>query len=151
MKRKNLSIKYLNSIGACSEVVNWVKDQKDKNIEALAVYLFKEKDTEKLEWGNWLICRLLNKENKIRYACYVAKQCLKNYEKRYPNNRNLRNAVIAALNVVKNNTEKNRKVAWSAQSAACSAESAVWSPESAAQIQMQIKILRYSLKLWRKQ
>jgi hypothetical protein len=79
-----------------------------------------------------------------KFAIFCAKQCLKNFEKEYPNDKRLSDAIKAAEDYYDGNMtleELNKKIsaaefawsaAWSAESAAWSAESAAWSAESAA-------------------
>ena len=62
----------LNNLSACSEGVEWFKCKyttEEVNIDVLRSDLEKE---SKESWFNWLIVRLLNKENKGRYEIFAA-------------------------------------------------------------------------------
>ena len=118
----------------CDEAVDWFYDQDERDSVAVAKKLIKEGHPK---WANWLVARLLDREGKIRYAVYAAKQVLANFEKEYPDDKRPREAINAALRVLKNDTKENRQAAESAakyaESAARSAaESAAWYAESAA-------------------
>ena len=41
----------------------------------------------KLDWANWVICRVLDKPNKVRHAVFAAKQVLHLFEKKYPDDK----------------------------------------------------------------
>ena len=72
------------------------------------------------------------KKDSVSLAIFAAEKVLKNFEKKYPKDKRPRQAIEAAKNVLKNDTEKNRSAARSAAwSAAESARSAAWSAWSA--------------------
>ena len=118
----------------CKEAVDWFYDQDERDSVAVAKKLIKEGHPK---WANWLVARLLDRKGRIRYAVYAAKQVLANFEKEYPDDKRPREAINAALRVLKNDTKENRQAAESAakyaESAARSAaESAAWYAASAA-------------------
>ena len=76
-----LTVRTLKKHGACVEAVDWVKGQKDISYKALFTACLAE---DHLDWANWIIPRLLNKENRIRYAIYAAERVIKIYEDKYP-------------------------------------------------------------------
>ena len=89
--------------------------------------------------ANWLLSRLLTKNNKIRYAIFAGELVLDNYEKLYPGDDRLRKCYAAARAVLENNNAETRAAAWSARSAAESAESAAESAaRSAAKFERQV-------------
>jgi hypothetical protein len=61
------------------------------------------------DWANWLIVRLMTRENKIKYAVYAAEQVISIYEKKYPNDDRPRKAIQAAKNYLKVKSVKNKK------------------------------------------
>ena len=79
----------------------------------------------------------LTKKESVALAIYSAKLCLKNFEKEYPNDKQPRQAISAAVKYLKNPTKKNQATAWSAAWSAWSAGSdkpaawSAWSAESA--------------------
>ena len=66
----------------------------------------------------------------VKFAIWNARRCLRNYQKVYPKDFRVRDAIIAAEKYVINPNEENRSAARSAASAAESAaESAAWSAQ----------------------
>ena len=110
-----------------------------------------EKEKDKQCWSDMRIVKAYKwtKKDSVKLAIFAAELTIKNFEKKYPNDKRPREAIEAAKNWLKNPTEKNRSAARSAAlsarsaasaarsaesawSAARSAESAAWSAESAA-------------------
>jgi len=155
--RKTLSVKYLKSIYACSSAIKKFESQPERDTKKI-LYLMIEQ--EKLDWTNWLICRLFpTRKMKVQYAIFAARQVLDIWEAKYPNDKRPRLAIEAAEVCLKSPTTKNKsacsvayRAAYSAASAADSsadsaAESAAYSAYSAAYKKMQLKIIRYGMKL----
>ena len=157
---KRIDNRWLKKWNACSEGVDWFNAQKEREPIAVLKALMA---VNKLDDANWVIVRLMSREQRIRYACYAAKQVLHSFEEKYPDDKRPREAINAALRCIKNNTPENksaarsaaRSAAWSAESAVESAAAAAWSAESAASAAWsavaaaQIKILRYGIRLLR--
>ena len=112
------------------------------------------------DWANWLIVRLMTRENKIKYAVYTAEQVISIYEKKYPNDDRPRKAIQAAKNYLKVKSVKNKKAdaayaadayaAYTAAAAAAYADAyaaAAAADAAAERKKMQIKILKYGMKL----
>lgn len=78
-------------------------------------------DSTKLRWVNWLIVRVMNKEQRVRYAIFAAEQVLKFYEKKFPSDTRPRNAIEAAKTWLAQPTEENRAAADTASTYAASA------------------------------
>ena len=75
-----------------------------------------------IRWKKW------TKKDSVSLAIFAAELVLKNYEKEYPNDLRLREAIEAAKKVLKQDNEKNKSAesaAWSAAKSA--AASAAWS------------------------
>jgi len=125
--RKTLSVKYLKSIYACSSAIKKFESQPERDTKKI-LYLMIEQ--EKLDWTNWLICRLFpTRKMKVQYAVFAARQVLDIWEAKYPNDKRPRLAIKAAEVCLKSPTTKNK----SACRAACSAaDSAAYSAASAA-------------------
>ena len=114
---------WLEKKDACREAIEWVMLQKDKEQISIAKQLIKE---NKLDWCNWLLPRIMNYKQAVRYAIYSAELCLKNWEKKYPKNKRPREAIEAAKRCLKNPTKKNKELVYSAgYSAANSAADSV--------------------------
>ena len=122
------SARLLKKMGVCSEGVDWFRENygtKTVNaVDAVRLSLRQGKHSD----CNWLLSTALNRENKIRYACYAAKQVLEIFEEQYPNEKRPRQAINAALKCIKNDTDKNREAASEASSEASSeaAWTAAW-------------------------
>ena len=130
--------KWLKKVDACVEAINeyehWIETDSIKIVEALVTGSGDAKDlTEnvRLEWANWLICRLLDRVDRIRYAVFAARQVVDIYEKEYPEDNRIRKAIESAEAVIKNPDDKGLKSA--ARSAELAAESAARSAELAAE------------------
>jgi len=146
MKRAILNIRILRKHGACTEAVEWFETQPKKDYKSLLISCIKE---DHLEWVNWMLLRLLTKENKIRYAIYAATQVLHIFEKKYPGDDRPRKAITAARNYVKNPVNKDAATAATADSAAyAAADSAT---DVSEQKKITTKILTYGYKLLMKE
>jgi len=199
MRQKIITVKWLNSINACSEAVEAFAAQKEQDTLRILKLLIATKEREKLDWANWLITHLMTYKMYVSYAVYAAEQVIDIYEKQYPDDSGPHKAIMAAKKCIKSPTRKNKNAAYSAYwaahraadraadrayrtanrdvdrayraaySAAHSAHSAANSAHSAAHSAyraaysavdradlvadraLQIKILRYGIKLLKKQ
>ena len=125
--RKTLSVKYLKSIYACSSAIKKFESQPERDTKKI-LYLMIEQ--EKLDWTNWLICRLFpTRKMKVQYAVFAARQVLDIWEAKYPNDKRPRLAIKAAEVCLKSPTTKNKSACRAAFSAA---DSAAYSAASAA-------------------
>jgi len=147
----------LKKYGACIEAVDWAKTQKDKSYKALFATCIAE---DHLDWVNWIITRLLNNENRVRYAIYAARQVINIYEDKYPGDDRPRKAIQAAKKYLKNPSKENAAntantahaahaahAAYAAAYAAYAADAA----SDAAYKDMLTKILKYGYRLLIKQ
>jgi hypothetical protein len=85
-----------------------------------------------------LVKELPTKKIVVEFACWCARQCLKNYQKEFPNDKRPEEAIKAAEDYMDGKIDlkelnDKKSAAWSARSAAESAESAAESAESAAE------------------
>jgi hypothetical protein len=97
--------KWLEKNAACKEGVEWFLEKIFKSDRVVILILRKEK---RFAWASWVLVRLLNKKNRLKYAIYCIKLVISIYEKKYPNDKRLRQAIIAAKKVLKNNIKENR-------------------------------------------
>jgi hypothetical protein len=88
-----------------------------------------------------------NKRMVVELAVYSARLCLKNFERKFPNDKRPREAIEAAENYVKNPTEKNKSAARSAAESAWSAAQSAWSAAESARSAAKQKIERKLLKI----
>ena len=56
---------------------------------------------EKVDWANWVIVRLMTRQQKSKYAVYAAELVIHIYEEKYPNDPRPRKAIEAAKNLIK--------------------------------------------------
>jgi len=95
-----ITLEFLNKLNACSDGIDYFIGN---NLENIDVYNLIEKlnNDDKCIWSNWLISRLLEKENKIRYAIFAAELVLHIFEKKYPTDDRPRKAIEAAKKYLK--------------------------------------------------
>jgi hypothetical protein len=111
--------KNLEKLGACSEGTEYaLKNLKNLDGPEAIKKLIKDK---KLDWANWGITRLLDKTGRVKYAIYAAKQVIKIYEDKYPNDKRPREAIKAAEQYIKSPTKENANAAAYAAHAAYAA------------------------------
>ena len=103
----------------------------------------------RLDWANWVICRVFDKPNKVRYAIFAAEQVIHLFEKKYPNDKRPRKAIEAAKTWLENPSAASADYSAYAAYAnsAASAASAASADSADSKKQMQIKILEYGLSL----
>ena len=128
-----ITLEWLKEVNACDKGVDWFKNKKlSDDIEILNALIA----DDKLDWINWVICRIFNREQKIRYGIYAAEQVLDIFEKKYPKDDRPRNAIEFARKCI---TDKSSVAAgaaeaatWAAKDAAKAAAWAAWSAKDAA-------------------
>jgi len=134
-----------------SENCNHLKTIKEQ-IKVLSEYNF--------EWAIWVLIKIMNKRQNLRFAIYCAKLVLPIFEKKYPADNRPGNAIKAAEKVLERNTKKNRNTAAYAAFAAADADTADWTAVWAAaraaaraaraanaDPSIKNKIINYSLRL----
>ena len=161
MKTK-VTKQHLKKHGACSDGYKyWIKVDKPDLGEFIR-HCIKDKDNKETEdnplnYANWLIVRCMSREQYIQYSIYAAKQCLSEFERHFPDDKRPREAIEAAAKALKCNMAENRSAAasaaWSAARSAArsAAESSESAARSAAESAMQIKILRYGMRIMKQQ
>ena len=128
--RKTLSVKYLKSINACSLGIDEFRAQPERDTKKILFLMIKQ---EKLDWTNWLICRLFpTQKMKAQYAIFAARQVLDIFETQYPDDKRPRLAIEAAEAYLKVPTKKNKSAACAAASEAYSAAGAAYNAARAA-------------------
>ena len=117
---KTITLEWLQSQGACEESIEeWHKETDHDTFATLNRLLDKNP-----EWGNWLVCRLMNKKQAAQYAIFAAEQVIGIYEGKYPNDKRPRNAIEAAKAYLKNPCAKTKAAANAAAYAAAAAADA---------------------------
>ena len=165
-----LSAEWLKEKNACGSGVEWWQAQKETDGKKVVKKLIAE---GKLDWANWLIVRIMEYKQYVSYAIYAAEQVLPIYEKKYPEDKRPREAIEAAKKCLKNPTKENKDAAaasyaayaadavayavaaadaaaasYAAYAAAAASYDAADDPAAdAARKKMELKILKYGLKL----
>ena len=113
---------FLKQKKACIEGYNWFY----KNCLELELQEQITKTAEfRYDWANWLMVKLMkNHLQKLQYAIFAAEQVLPIFEEKYPKNKRAREAIEATKKVLENNTEENRRAAYTAAYAAYPADAA---------------------------
>ena len=150
---KTITVKWLEKHNACIKGVEWFRNQTETDPIKLIEYFIKHRDKEQLQWGNWLIVRLMKYKQYLSYAIFAAEQVISIYEKKYPDDKRPRKAIEAAKKYLKNSTKENKADATYAVAAAA-ADAATYDAAyiaadaaDAANKKITIKILNYGLKL----
>ena len=120
---KTITSEYLGTINACQDAITAFAEKFPKGAPVRTVFAALLKGN-KLDWANWLVARLLNSKDRIRYAIYAAEQVIEIYEKKYPDDTRPRKAIEAAKAVLKINNKANRDAAYAAYAAANAANAA---------------------------
>jgi hypothetical protein len=126
---KEVTKKDLKRWNACQDGFDfWVKNCEGKpnikQIQILAEYRF--------NWANWILSRILDKKQRIKYAIFSAELVLNIFEKKYPEDTRPRAAIEAAKKVLLKNTKANRDAAYAAAYAAYTAADAAYAAYTAA-------------------
>jgi hypothetical protein len=122
----------LEKLGACSEGTEYALANL-KNLDGPEAIKELIKN-DKLDWANWGITRLLDKTGSVKYAIYTAKQVIKIYEDKYPNDKRPREAIKAAEKYIKNPTKENANAANAAAYTAYAAANAAHAAHAAANV-----------------
>jgi len=127
-----IDIEFLKDRDVCEEGFVYFKKNIKEPIAAreLINRLLATKKREKMEWVNWLLCKLFSRPQYIQYAVFAAEQVLPIFEAKYPSDKRPRKAIEAAKQVALNDTEENRKIA--ANAAAYAADAAAYAADAAA-------------------
>ena len=124
----------VNRFHPCAEAVAWGHQEFNGAPVQTATVFRRLHATDHWPWANWLLARLLNRPNQIRYAVYAAKQVLSIYEKKYPTDKRPRAAIQAAIRCIEHDTPENRRAA-----------------DAAKRNALRLRILRYGQRLLRTQ
>ncbi len=85
--------KWLLKQRACTEGREWWQERKiSDGVETLRALI----SDGKLSWANWLVVRLMSRDQQIQYAIFAASQVLGIYEAKYPGDRRPREAIESA-------------------------------------------------------
>ena len=115
----------LVELNACTPGIEMFTKQFGKEAELKdAVQWCITQDMEAIRYANWLIVRVMTREQYLSYAVFAAKKVLDIFEKKYPDDKRPRLAIEAAEACIKDDSEENKKKARAADAAASYAASA---------------------------
>jgi hypothetical protein len=110
---------WLKGKWACKEGFDWWKKHAEANVKKLALRLVKENH---FDWANWMLTRIFDKTQNIKYAIFAAEQVIGIYEKDYPKDDRPRKAIEAAKDYLKkSNANAANAAAYAAANAAANA------------------------------
>ena len=145
MKTAKITLRWLKSKGACRGGVEWFNAQEERGDIKLIEKLMIEKH---FDWANWLIVRVMERKQYLAYAIFAAREVLRIFEKKYPNDNRPRKAIEAAEKCLADDSFAAWDAAWAAWDAAGAARDAAGdAARAAAGEEMQGKIINYGIKL----
>ena len=97
-----ITIELLEKYEACEEGIDWFNAQEETDLAKVCDKLLAE---DYFDWANWLLSRILSKDNKIRYAIHAAELVLHVFEEKYPDDDRPRKAIEAAKEYLKNQSD----------------------------------------------
>jgi hypothetical protein len=137
---EKLTLGKLKELRACSEAVAVYKrrpfEDATEAIRALIDGYEEASDIDektRLQWGNWLIARLLPRRDRVRYAVYAAGQVISIFEAEFPDDKRPKTAIEAAKKWLEGEAtgrdaadaaDAARAAAYAAYAAACAADAA---------------------------
>ena len=114
---------FLQKHDACQSGMDWVTKNNLIGLHGID-FVNKLMESDKYDWANWLIVRMMNKKQKVQYAIFAAEQVLYIFEKKYPSDLRPRKAIEAAKEYLKNPSKKTKAAATYAAAAAYAAHAA---------------------------
>jgi len=119
-----ITIGFLHQKGACETSYKWVVENKLIGLEH-EEFIDKLMKNNRFSDANWLITKLFNKTQCVKYAIFAAEQVLDIFEKKYPDDNRPRKAIEAAKDYLKTpNDVTYAAVVTSAADAASAAQDA---------------------------
>jgi len=127
-----ITLEWLKEQRACDAGIVWFRSQEQTNSTCVLKALM---DEQRYDWANWLIVQMMTRPQFLAYAIFSAEQVIGIYEKKYPGDARLRNAIEAARKVLEDDTLENRAAARAARAAAwvAAAEAAAGAAAGAAE------------------
>lgn len=101
-----ITARKLKQMGACQPAIDWVKTQ--NTTEAHALIELAMADNE-FNWCNWFLTKIMDHEQQIRYAIYIAELVIDIYKNRYQDNNIPRIAIDDAQKYLKTKDKQNAK------------------------------------------
>ena len=111
---KQITTKYLRKIRTCEEGVIAFENQTETDPIAILRLCLK---SDRWDWANWLITRLMTHKQQVEYAMYAAELAISKYEK-MSSNPAPRKAIDATKEWLRNPSEENSNAAYTATNTA---------------------------------
>jgi hypothetical protein len=146
---------FLRNIGACADGYKWFCECGETDHETVINKLMEE---DCFDWANWVIVRLMTKEQCVRYAIFAAEQVIGIFEAKYPEDKRPWAAIEAAKKYLEEPSESNRKAAanaayaanaasYAAYAAAYAVYAAAYADDAAYADEMKERIIRNGLEI----
>jgi len=115
----NITKEKLLELNACINSITWLEQNSGITTVEQGIALLWETDhPEKFNWSNWILSRVLNHKNRVRYAAHAAELVLPLWEKEFPKDKRPHEAVNAAKAWLENPSPDNKEK--------CNQASAAW-------------------------
>ena len=124
-----IDLDLLTKLKACKQGTVWFKSQHETEHNKVIKKLLEE---GKFTWANWLIVRLLDKKQRVKYAIFAAELVLHIFQSKYPKNQRPRQAIQAAKNYLINDTFVSAADAATAAAAYAATAAAAYAATAAA-------------------
>ena len=109
--------KLLVSLEVCDEGLEYFDENKLEDIDVFGL-INQLIDENKFTWINWLLARVYNHDNCIRYAIYAAESVLHIFEDKYPDDMRPRQAIEAIKNLLFEQSANNDDIDYAIVAAA---------------------------------
>ena len=103
---------------ACEKGMEWVNKYYENRKEIEAAEIVTTLRDFNTSWANWVITKVFDKTQCVKYAIFAAEQVLHIFEDKYPEDLRPRKAIEAAKAYLENPCEATRKAAGDAYAAA---------------------------------
>ena len=143
----NITKEFLEKHNACSEGQDWVTENNLIGLEATEL-VKKLMEKEKYSWANWLIVRLLTKKQLVLYIVFAMKQWSRCFKEKYPFDKESQELIRLIRKLVENPTKKRYEALSEAR--ASDLADLAYLADRADLIKLQIEVLNYGIKLFRK-
>ena len=120
----------LKDWSACTDGYKWacgILNDKPMDVKEFLEITAKHR----LDWASWVICRVFDKPNKVRYAIFAAEKALHLFEKRYPDDERPRLAIEAAKKCIGLKGVPSDAASDAARAASAAASAADWAARAA--------------------
>ena len=134
---QKVTLRWLTQQAACAEGEDWYREHRQTDPRKLLEALIAD---DKFDWANWLIVRVMERPDYLRYAVFAAGQVIDLFGIQYPEDKRPRTAIEAARRCITDDSSANREAAreaaWAAARAAAkaagAAKAAAWAAAWAA-------------------